>query len=101
MVAEVAKQCRTHRLPVSLSYLRTHDGWEVDLLIERDDGFFAIECKAALRVDREDFRHLRDLEDLLDKPLLARLVVSRDSQCAPMEGQGEAAWKVEASALFR
>ena len=101
VVAEVAKQCRTDRLPVSLSYLRTHDGREVDLLIERDDGFFVIECKASLRVDGQDFRHLRDLEDLLDKPILARIVVSRDSDCEPVPGQGAHAWKLEAAALFR
>jgi predicted AAA+ superfamily ATPase len=78
VVAEVVKQVRTAGLAVQLSWLRTADGREVDLLVEREDGFIAIEVKAAERVVPSDARHLRDLGELLDKPLLASLVVSHD-----------------------
>ncbi len=100
VVAEVAKQARTHRLPVELSYLRTYDGREVDLLIELDAGFVAIEVKSSLRVGSEDVRHLRDLDRFLDKPLLLGLVVSHDPVCAPLEREGAPLWKVEAARLF-
>jgi len=79
VVAEIFKQCRSARLPVDLWFLRTTDGREVDLLIEREDGFVAVEVKQAERVGPADFRHLRGLEEILDKPLLLGLVVSNDS----------------------
>jgi predicted AAA+ superfamily ATPase len=79
VVAEIFKQCRTARLPVDFWFLRTADGREVDLLIEREDGFVAVEVKQAERIGHPDFRHLRGLGEILDKPLLLGLVVSHDS----------------------
>ena len=76
MVAEIYKICRTLRLPVALSYLRTKDGREVDLLIRlADGGYIAWEMKAGEQASRHDTRHFRGLERLLDGPLLAGLVV--------------------------
>ncbi|MFH0925179.1 MAG: ATP-binding protein [bacterium] len=78
VVAEIYKQVRTLRLPLSLYHLRTFDGKEVDLLIELENGYLAIECKMTENVTTKDFRHLRGLQEILDKPLLAGLVVSND-----------------------
>lgn len=78
VVAEVCKQLRSQRLPWRPYHLRTHDGREVDLLLEGEHGFVAMEIKASDRVDGPDARHLTDLETLLDRPLLARWVVSED-----------------------
>ena len=83
VVAEIYKQCRNAQLPVELYHLRTADRREVDLLIEREDGFIAVEVKQTARISTTDFRHLRGLEDLLDKPLLLGLVASNDASSIP------------------
>ncbi len=78
VVAEICKQLRSQRLPWRPYHLRTHDGREVDLLLEGEHGFVAIEIKATDRVDGPDARHLVDVETLLDRPVLAKWVVSDD-----------------------
>jgi predicted AAA+ superfamily ATPase len=75
VVAEIYKRVRSARLPVQMHHLRTADGREVDLLIEREDGFIAIECKQTTNPQPTDARHLRSLENLLDKPLRLAIVV--------------------------
>ena len=98
VVAEIYKQCRNARLPVSFWYLRTADGREVDLLIEREDGFIGVEVKQTGRVGPSDFRHLRGLEQILDKPLLLGLVVSNDSRFR--KGDGLPLWNAAAPQLL-
>jgi len=78
VVSEVVKQARTARLPVTFHHLRTSDGREIDLLIETPDSYVAIECKQTSKVANADFRHLRGLAALLDKPLRCSIVVSND-----------------------
>jgi predicted AAA+ superfamily ATPase len=78
VVAEIYKQCRNADLRAVFNHVRTHDGREVDLLIELDEGFVAFEVKQARRVSDSDGRHLRGLGDLLDKPLLAAFLLSLD-----------------------
>jgi len=85
VVAEIVKQARCAQLPVAFHHLRTHDGREVDLLIETEDGFVAVEIKAGSHVSAADARHLRGLESLLDKPLLKALVLSRDRDARVLE----------------
>ncbi len=80
VVAEVYKQIKTHALAVDCYHLRTVDGREVDLLLELENGYIAIEVKMSAHVSAGDARHLHDLADLLDKPLLHALVVSNDPQ---------------------
>ena len=99
VVAEVVKQTRSTRAPVALHHLRTQDGREIDLLIEREDGYVAVECKAARRVTATDVRHFRALETILDKPLLLGLVASNDAECGPLADDPRI-WKVEAPALL-
>lgn len=88
VVAEVVKHARTSRLPVQLHHLRTHDQREVDLLVERDDGYIAVEIKQARRVAPPDARAFRGLEAILDKPLLAGLVLSQDPTPRQLEADG-------------
>jgi predicted AAA+ superfamily ATPase len=99
VVAEIRKQCKAERLAVDFHHLRTADGREVDLLIEREDGFFAVECKLADRVSPSDARHLRGLEQLLDKPVLARLLVCGVSSPRRLEKDPEL-WAVPAPYLL-
>jgi hypothetical protein len=47
--------------------LRTVDGREVDLLIETEKGYYAIEIKMSSRVSDVDARHLKGLGSILDK----------------------------------
>lgn len=78
VVAEIVKLIRTLGLPVRPYFLRTADGREIDLLLEREDGFIAIEIKLTANVGAPDARHMLGLQTLLDKPLLASLVLSQD-----------------------
>jgi predicted AAA+ superfamily ATPase len=79
VVPEMYKEIRTQRLPWRRYHLRTQDGREVDLLLEGEHGFIAIEIKASDRVDGPEARRLVDVEALLDRPLLGKWVVSEDA----------------------
>jgi predicted AAA+ superfamily ATPase len=78
VVAEVFKQSRNAALVVEPYFLRTYDGREIDLLLEIEGGFVAVEIKQSRRVSDADARHLRGLAELLDRPLLGRLLLSMD-----------------------
>jgi len=80
VTAEVCKQCRAADMDAQWFHLRTADGREVDLLLELPAGFVAIEVKQATSVSMADARHLRDLGALMDKPLLAALLVSNQTR---------------------
>ena len=88
------------RLPVSFYHLRTNDGREIDLVIEREDGFFVFEIKQTGHVHSSDFRHLRGLEGLFDKPLLLGAVISEDTTVAPYDGAATRLWSLPASMLL-
>lgn len=101
VVAEAYKQCRNADLPVAFHHLRTVDGREVDLLVEREDGFIAVEAKQTERVAATDFRRLRRLGEILDKPLLLGLVVSGDGRFRqPDPASDEPLWNVAAARLL-
>lgn len=86
VVAEIHKQLRTAHVAADLFHLRTYDGREVDLLIELPHGFVAVEIKRARQLGAADARALRGLEPLLDKPLLAALVLSNDPGARDLGG---------------
>ena len=58
--------------------MRTHDGREVDLLIEFQDYYYAFEIKMAEKVSQTDARHLFNLEEFLDKPVKKAFLLSND-----------------------
>jgi len=78
VVAELFKQAKTIQSQASFFHLRTFDGKEVDLLIELPEGYYAFEIKMTDRVTKTDARHLKDLEKILDKPLLKAFILSND-----------------------
>ncbi len=78
IVAEIFKQIKNSRLPVECYHLRTVDGREVDLLLESEDGFVPIEIKLTNKIIETDARHLRDLEEILDRPILHSFIISND-----------------------
>ncbi len=80
VVSELYKQAQNVFSDASFYHLRTHDGKEIDLLVELQDGYFAFEMKMAEHVAKTDARHLRDLETILDKPVIHSFVLSNDME---------------------
>jgi predicted AAA+ superfamily ATPase len=78
IIAEIYKQIKTHRLQLKCYHLRTQDGREVDLLLEAADYFIAIEIKMSEHVNHTDITHLKDLQNILTKPLKHAFVLSND-----------------------
>jgi predicted AAA+ superfamily ATPase len=98
IVGEIHKLVKTLRLDVELSYLRTKDGREVDLLTRLPNGsYLAWEAKASQRAHSMDARHLRTLSDHLDGPLLAGFVVHCGHDVEAWDGE---LYAIPASALF-
>ncbi len=78
IIAEIYKQAKVINKELSFYHLRTVDGREVDLLIETEHGYLAMEIKMSEKVRAVDAKHLKGLEDILDKPVIARFVISND-----------------------
>ena len=58
--------------------IETSDGREIDLLLETEKGFIPIEVKQAGTVNTTDARHLIDVGQILDKPVIHSFVLSND-----------------------
>ena len=80
VVAEIYKQIKTYNLPLRCYHLRTQDGKEIDLLLEAEDHFIAIEVKATENADKNDARSFTGLQEILNKPLKHCFVLSNDYQ---------------------
>lgn len=78
IVSEIFKQLKTADIQAQVYHLRTSDGREIDLLIETEEGYIAIEIKQSSVVRSVDARHFRNLEEILDKPVLHKFVLSND-----------------------
>lgn len=75
-VGEILKQVSWMEIPAQAGHWRTHDGDEVDLVLERDDGAVAcVEVKAGERVPEKDFRGMRKLRDALGDRFLGGVVL--------------------------
>jgi predicted AAA+ superfamily ATPase len=80
IIAEMYKQAKNVDFSGEFYHLRTVDGREVDLLIETEKGYYAFEIKKTSHVSKSDTRHLKDLDVILDKPVLQRIILSNDRQ---------------------
>ena len=80
IIAEIYKQTRYIDFRGEFYHLRTFDGCEIDLLIEMENGYIAIEVKLTNRVNESDARHLTGLDEILDKPLLHSFILSKDQK---------------------
>lgn len=80
IVSEIFKQIQTTNLQARLFHLRTHDGREVDLLIELPDYYYAVEIKMTAKVNKTDIKHLKGLATILDKPLKKAFLLSNDTE---------------------
>ncbi len=71
VVGELVRQASWMEEIAAHGHWRTHDGDEIDLVLERDDGgVLAFEVKAAGQVVGRDMRHLRKLRDALGERFL-------------------------------
>ncbi len=76
VVGEVSKQLDWLDAPVQRGHWRTHDGDEVDLVLEREDGkVVALEVKAASRVRPSELRGLLKLRSRLASQFLGGVVL--------------------------
>lgn len=80
IISEIYKQMKNNELNAKMFHLRTHDGKEVDLLIEFENYFYAFEIKQTDNISISDARHLNGLQELLDKPLKKAFILSHDKQ---------------------
>ena len=80
IVSEIYKQTKNTLADAKFHHLRTQDGREIDLLVEFPQGYYAFEIKMSSNIHPTDARHLRNLSEFLDKPLLHSFVVSNDPQ---------------------
>lgn len=78
VIAEIIKQVSNLGLPVEFYHLRTLDDREIDLVVELEHGYLLFEIKKSEIIDRQDARHLLNVEDIFDKPILASFVLSED-----------------------
>ena len=80
IIAEIYKQTKNKQSLAQFSFLRTHDGKEVDLLLEFSDYYYAFEIKMASKVNKVDAKHLFGLEEILDKPVKRAFLLSNDEE---------------------
>lgn len=80
VVSEIYKQIKTYNLPLRCYHLRTQDGREIDLLLESEDYFIAIEIKASENINKTDAKNFSGLQDILNKPLKHCIILSNDTQ---------------------
>jgi uncharacterized protein len=78
IVSEIYKQTKNANIDANFYHLRTADGKEIDLLIETEAGYIAIEIKKNNVVRSIDARHLRRIDEILDKPILHKFVLSNE-----------------------
>ncbi len=77
VVGELTKQVSWLPEAPVIGHWRTHDGDEVDFIIEHHDGrVLAFEVKASERVSGQDFKGLRKLRDAVGSNFVAGVVLS-------------------------
>ena len=64
IISEIFKQAKVTNDELSFFHLRTTDGREVDLLIETEQGYIAIEIKMSETVRSVDAKHLKKLDEI-------------------------------------
>ena len=86
-MGEVSKQLDWHDAPVARGHWRTHDGDEVDVVLEREDGALAaLEVKAASRVTAGELGSLLRLRGKLGSQFLGGVVLYTGARAYTHEG---------------
>lgn len=95
---ELRKQLGWSSLPATLHHYRDHDGAEVDLLLETDDGRVAgIEVKAGHRVGLDATRHLAGLRRAVGDRFVRGVVLYGGDTVLPL---GDRLWALPISSLW-
>lgn len=89
VAGEVFKQASWMDHQPRIGHWRTHDGAEVDIVIEdgRDGSVVGVEVKAGSRIHPKDRRGLRILRDALGKRFRAGIVLYTGPHCIRYSGQ--------------
>lgn len=99
VASELMKQLGWSRTPVQMNHFRTHDGRQVDIVLEADDGrLVGIEIKAAATVRTADMRGLEALREIHGKRFHRGVVLYTGCETLPF---GPDLWAVPASALWQ
>ncbi len=80
IVSELYRQLHLTGQSVDFYHLRSHDGREIDLLLEFANHYAAFEIKMSKNITKTDTRNFRDLETILDKPVKQCIILSNDPQ---------------------
>jgi predicted AAA+ superfamily ATPase len=87
VVGEVCKQLDWLDSPVRRGHWRTHDGEEVDLILEREDGkVAALEVKAASRVPPSELRSVLKLRGKLGSQFIGGVVLYTGTRAYSHDG---------------
>jgi len=98
VVGELRKQLSWTEPRTTLYHFRTATGSEVDVVLERSDGFLvAVEIKASATVGASDFAALQALRNQLGKRFLCGVVLYTGNQVVP---SGDKLWLVPLPALW-
>ena len=92
VITEAFRRCAYLKNDFRLSYLRTKDGAEVDLVIERPGLPTAlVEIKSATQVDETDLRHLKSFRAVI--PESEAICLSREGRPRAVEGIRIVPWR--------
>ena len=98
VATELLKLLSFSELRANLLHFRTSDGKEVDFILERPDGTLAgIEVKTSTRVDSNDFKGLKELQQATGNDLQCGVVLYTGKDVVPF---GEKLFAVPLSALW-
>jgi len=84
VIMELFKQKSWSRIKPGIFYYRSHDGHEVDIILENTAGrIVAIEIKASHTVKNEDFRYIKFLSEALGSKFIRGIVLYQGGQTIP------------------
>jgi predicted AAA+ superfamily ATPase len=94
VITELKKQATWSKRRINLFYYRTHDGVEVDVVLEDHAGnIVAIEIKSSETVLSEDFKGLKYLQENYKKRFLKGIILYAGSESVPF-GKNLFAWPI-------
>lgn len=74
LYGELLKSSTYAKKKAGIYYYRTSDKREIDFILEFSDGVIAIEVKSKKNVSKEDFKHIYDLQEKLQKTFIKGIV---------------------------
>lgn len=98
-VNELSKQASWHASQIRLSHFRTHQGWEVDLVLEDGEGrVVGVEVKASTTIQGKDLRGLQALAEEAGPRFQRGFLLYLGEHCLPF---GPNLWALPFQSLWR